>query len=154
MIYFPNRPKQSPHEMEIKDELAAVDDIEYTEIDAFKNINSNTPGYYIVQWKGNAYTLKGKYTCHVFDPPVIIPEGGIVFQDKFMTPMRKNLYYYHDTDEAIPVMAKLKKFVMTYIELIQDNNKKNKFPSHFKGYANINPNSLSEHDHQMILDKI
>ena len=45
--------------MEIKDEQAAVDEIEYNEIDAFKNSNSNTPGYYIVQWKGNAYTLKG-----------------------------------------------------------------------------------------------
>ena len=28
------------------------------------------------------------YTCHAFDPPVIIPEGELVFPDKFITPMR------------------------------------------------------------------
>ena len=32
-----------------------------------------------------------------------------------MTPMRKTSYYYHDTDEATPVMVKLKKVVMPYI---------------------------------------
>ena len=43
---------------------------------------------------------------------------------------------------------------MPYIEFIQDNNTENKLPSRFKGYANMNPHLLSEHDHQIILDKI
>ena len=43
---------------------------------------------------------------------------------------------------------------MPYIELIQDNNAPNKFPLIFKGYAGMNPNLLSEHNHQIILDKI
>ena len=43
---------------------------------------------------------------------------------------------------------------MTYIELIQENNKTNKLPSSFKGYAGMNPHLLSEQDHQIILDKI
>ena len=43
---------------------------------------------------------------------------------------------------------------MPYIELIQENNITNKFPSRFKGYSDINPHLLSEHDHQIILDKI
>ena len=43
---------------------------------------------------------------------------------------------------------------MPYIEWIQDNNTINKFPSHFKGYADMNPHLLSENDHQIILDKI
>ena len=47
------------------------------------------PGYYIVQWKVNAYTLQKIYTCHAFDPPVLIPEGKLVCQAKFMEPMRK-----------------------------------------------------------------
>ena len=38
--------------------------------------------------------------------------------------------------------------------MIQDNNTINNFPSHFKKYADINPHLLSEHDHQIILDKI
>ena len=42
---------------------------------------------------------------------------------------------------------------MPYIELIQYNNTTNKIPLHFKGYANINPNLLSEHYHQIISDK-
>ena len=71
-----------------------------------------------------------------------------------MTPMRKTTYFYHDSDEAIPVMVKFKKVVMLYIELIQDNNTTNKLPSRFKGYADMNPHLLSEHDHQIILDKI
>ena len=82
--------------MEIKDELvlngktwSASDNIEYNTIGAFQTSNSNTPGYYIVWWTGNAYTLQEKYTCHEFDPPVIIPEGELVCPSKFMTPMRK-----------------------------------------------------------------
>ena len=41
---------------------------------------------------------------------------------------------------------------MPYIELIQDNNTTNKLPSRFKGYADMNPQLLFEHDHQIILD--
>ena len=43
---------------------------------------------------------------------------------------------------------------MTYIELIQDNNTTNKFPLSFKGYSDISSHLCSEHDHQIILDKI
>ena len=43
---------------------------------------------------------------------------------------------------------------MPYIELIQDKNTTDKFSSSFKGYADMNPHLLSEHDHQIILDKI
>ena len=116
--------------MEIKDELVlhgmtwtAADEIEYNKIGAFKTSYINTPVYYIVRWTGNVYTLQGKYTCHAFDPPVLIPEGELVCPANFMTPMRKTSYWYHDPDESIPVMVKLKQVVMTYTELIQDNNK-------------------------------
>ena len=112
--------------MDIKDELvlnrmtwAAAENIEYNTIGEFQTRNSNTPGYYIVRWTGNAYTLQEEYTCHVFGPPVIIPEGKLVCPSNFMTPMRKTFYWYHDSDEAIPIMAKLKHVVMPYIELIQ-----------------------------------
>ena len=71
-----------------------------------------------------------------------------------MTPMRKTSYWYHEPDEAIPVMVKLKQFVMPFVELIQYNNTKNNFPSSFKGCAFMNPHLLSDHDHQIILDKI
>ena len=43
---------------------------------------------------------------------------------------------------------------MPDIELIQDNNTTNNFPSYFKGYYDMNPHLLSEHSHQIILDKI
>ena len=73
--------------MEIKDELvlhgmtwASEDEIEYNTIGAFKTSNSNTPGYYIVGWTGNVYTLQERYTCHAFYPPVIINEGELFFQ--------------------------------------------------------------------------
>ena len=52
------------------------------------------------------------YTFHAFDPPVLIPEGELVFLAKFMTPTRKTSYWYHEPDEAIPVMVKLKQVVM------------------------------------------
>ena len=100
-IYKLTKKKETtnPDETKIKYELvlhgmtrAAEDEIEYNTIGAFKSINISTPGYYIVQWTGNVYTLKEKYTCHAFDPPVIIPEGELVCPDKFMTPMRKTSY--------------------------------------------------------------
>ena len=71
-----------------------------------------------------------------------------------MTPMRKTSYWYHNPDEAILVMLKLKQVVMPYIEFIHDNNTTNNFPSRFKGYAFMNPCLLSKHNHQIILDKI
>ena len=71
-----------------------------------------------------------------------------------MTPMRKKLYWYHEPNEAIPVAVKLKQVVMPYIELIQENNTTNNLPSRFKEYSDMNPHVISEHDHQIILDKI
>ena len=52
------------------------------------------------------------YTCHALDPLVIIPEGGLVFPTKFMTPMRKTSYWYYYPDEAISVMVTSKQVVM------------------------------------------
>ena len=113
--------------MYTKDELVLnrmnqveADHIEYNTIGAFKTSGSNTPGYYIIQLTGNVYNLQEQYTCNTLDPPVIIPEGELVCPAKFMTPMRKNSYWYHDTDESITVMAKFKQVVMNYIELIQE----------------------------------
>ena len=164
MVYFQidfEKETANPDKMEIKYEVvlnsmtwAAPDYIEYNKICEFQTSDSNTPGYYIIWWTGNAYTLQEQYTCHAFDPPVIIPEGKLFFPAKFMTPMRKTSYWYHGTDEAIPIMVKLKQAIRTYIELIQDNNTTNKLPSSFKGYADMNSHLLSEHDHQIILDKI
>ena len=71
-----------------------------------------------------------------------------------MAPMRKPFYWYHNTKEAIPFMLKFKNVLMLYIEFIQDNNRLHKLPSRFKEYADMNPNLLSEHNHQIILDKI
>ena len=51
-------------------------------------------------------------------------------------------------------MVKLKQAVMPFMELIQDKNTTNKLSSRFKGYAFMNPCLLSEHNHQIILDKI
>ena len=72
--------RTKPYEMEIKDELvlysmtwSSADEIEYNTIGAFQTRNSNTPGYYIVRWTSNAYTLQEKYTYHSFYPPIIIP---------------------------------------------------------------------------------
>ena len=43
---------------------------------------------------------------------------------------------------------------MRYIELIQDNNTTDKFPSHFKVYTDMNPHLRFEQDNQIILYKI
>ena len=55
----------NPDEMKIKGEFvlhritwAASDWIEYNTIGEFQTSDSNMPGYYIVQWTGNAYTLQ------------------------------------------------------------------------------------------------
>ena len=147
--------------MDIKDELVlngmawtAVEKIEYNTVGSFQTRDSNKPGCYIVLWTGNAYTLQEQYTCYAFYPPLIIPEGELVCLAKFMAPMRKTSCWYYRPYEAIPVMVKLKQYVVPYIELIHDNNTTNKLPSRFKGYADRNPHLLSEHDHQIILDKI
>ena len=94
---------------------AAADGIEYNTIGEFQTSDSNTPVYYIVWWAGNTYTPQEQYTCHAFDPPVIIPEGELVCPYKFMIPTRKRYYWYHKLYESIPVMLKLKQVVMTYI---------------------------------------
>ena len=71
-----------------------------------------------------------------------------------MNPMIKTSHLYHETNEAIPVMVKLKQVVMPLIKLIQDNNTTNKLPLHYQVYADMNPRLLSVHDHQVILEKI
>ena len=74
----------------------------------FQTSYCNTHEYYIFKWTDNAYTPQEIYKCHAFDPPVIITEGEIVCPAKFMTPMIKTPHWYHKTNEAIPVMVKLK----------------------------------------------
>ena len=43
---------------------------------------------------------------------------------------------------------------MPYTELIQYKNTNKNLPSRFKWYADTNPHLLSEHNHQILLDKI
>ena len=119
-----------------------------------KTSDYNTHGYYIVKWIGDAYTLQENLICHAFYPSVIITEGELVCPAKFMTPIIKTFPWYHEPNEAIPVMVKLKQVVMPLIELIQDNNTTNKLPLRYKGYSDMNPCLLSVHDHQVILEKI
>ena len=69
-----------------------------------------------------------------------------------MNPMKKTYHWYHETNEAIPVMVKLKQVVLPLIELIQENNTTNKLPLRYKGYADMNPFLLSVHYHQIILE--
>ena len=45
---------------------------------------------------------------HAFESSVTNPKGELFCTEKFMTTMRKNSYWYHEPDEAIPVMMKLK----------------------------------------------
>ena len=75
--------------MEIKDDIflngmtwSAAVGIEHNTIGSFQTSDSNTPGYYIFRWTGNAYNLQEQYTCHAFDPPDIFPEGELVFPAK------------------------------------------------------------------------
>ena len=126
--------------MDIKDELvlksmtwAASDQIEYNNIGEFQTSYSNTTGCYIVQWTGHSYILQGKYICHAFDPPVLIPESVLFFSAKFMTRMRKTSYWYHDPDEEIHVMVKLKQVAVPYIKFFHYNNTTDKLPSRYKG---------------------
>ena len=53
--------------MDIKDDLfldgmtwKAADEFKTIRLVHLKTINSNTPGYYIFRWTGNAYTLQEK----------------------------------------------------------------------------------------------
>ena len=108
--------------MDIKDDLF-LDGMTWTAADEFKTIrlvhlktiNSNTPEYHIFRWIVNAYTIQEQYTCHAFNPTVIIPEDELFCPSKFMIPMIKTSYWYHKPDEAIPAMVKLKQVVIPYI---------------------------------------
>ena len=63
--------------MEIKYELvlngmtlAASDEIEYNTIGSFQTSDSKTPGYYIVLWTGNEYTLYWEiYIACIYSSP-------------------------------------------------------------------------------------
>ena len=92
--------------MDIKDKLVShgmiwseADQIEYNTIGAFQTSDINTPGYYIFQWIGNAYTLQEQYTYYAFDTRILIFEGELVCSDKLMNPTRKTSYWYHNPDE-------------------------------------------------------
>ena len=71
-----------------------------------------------------------------------------------MTRMKKTSHWYHEINEAIPVMVKLKQVVMPLIEFIQENNTTNKLPLRYKEYADMKPCLLSVHNHQVILEKL
>ena len=120
---------------------------------AFETSDSQTQGYYIVQWLGNPYTLQEQYACHAFDPPVLIPTGELVCEAKFWTPMSTKTHWYHEPDIDLHVMVKVKQVVMGKIDL-QPVNETNALPRKWVGYADKNPHSLSRDDHATILDRI
>ena len=68
--------------------------------------------------------------------------------------MKKTSHWYHETNEAIPVMVKLKQVVMPIIGLIQENNTTNNLPLRYKVYSEMNPCLLSVHNHQVILENV
>ena len=75
---------------------------------AFQTSDKSTHGYYIVKWTGNSYTLQGKYKCHAFDPPIIIPEDELVCPAKFMNPMIKNFPLVSRSKRINPCHGKVK----------------------------------------------
>ena len=93
---------------------SAAYDIEYNTSGSFQTSDINTPGYYFFDGLVMHIPYRNNI-CHTFDPPVIILEGEPVFPVKFIAPMRKTSYWYHNPDEAIPVMLKLKQVVMPYM---------------------------------------
>ena len=119
--------------MKIKDELflqgmtqAAADEIGYNTMGGFQTSNCNTHGYYIGKWTGNANTIQEKYKCHAFNPPVIIPEGGLFCPSKFMTLILKNLPLVSRDKRSNPCHGEVKQVFMPFLELIQENNTTNK----------------------------
>ena len=82
---------------------------------AFPTSDCNTHGYYIVKWTGNAYNLQGKYKCHAFDPPVIIPEGELFCPASFMTQMKKNLPLVSRSKQSNPWHGEVKQVFMPII---------------------------------------
>ena len=68
----------------------------------------------MVQCESNTFSI-----LSAGESTFIITEGELFFPAKFMTPKRKTSVWYHEPDESIPVMVKLKQVVMPFIEFIQ-----------------------------------
>ena len=128
---------------------AAADQIEMDTMGAFQTSDPDTPGYYIVQWVGEAYTLQEQYSCHAFDPPNIICEGEMVCEAKFWTPMNKGSFWYYEPGEDINVMVNLNQVVMPCLELLSKT-----LPREFKQHSEMHPKFLSPNTHKELLDKI
>ena len=131
--------------MKIKDELvlqgmnqAASDEIEYNIMGVFQTSDKNTHGYYIVKWTGNAYTLQEKYKCHAFNPPVIIPEGKLVFSSQFYDSNDKNFPLVSRAKHSNPYHGEVKTscYASHWIDPGEQHNKK--FPLSYKRYADTN----------------
>jgi hypothetical protein len=120
---------------------------------AFQTSDKQTLGYYIVQWTGNPYTLQEQYECNAFNPPVLIPTGELVCEAKFWTPMSKGTNWYHEPDDDLFVMVKVKQVVMTDIDM-KSVNALNTLPRKWVGYIDKNPHCLGPDDQAVILDKI
>jgi hypothetical protein len=120
---------------------------------AFQTSDKQTLGYYIVQWTGIPYTLQDQYECNAFNPPVLIPQGDLVCEAKFWTPMSKGTHWYHEPDDDLFVMVKIKQVVMTDINM-HAVTATNSLPRKWAGYVDKNPHCLDDDDQAIILDKI
>jgi hypothetical protein len=131
----------------------SAEEIEEGLFGAFQTSDTQTLGYYIVQWTGNPYTLQEQYECDAFNPPVIIPTGELVCKAKFWTPLSKKSHWYHEPDEDLFVMVKVKQVVMADINM-KSVNATNVLPHKWNGYIDKNPHYLCADDQAIILDKI
>jgi hypothetical protein len=122
-------------------------------VGAFLTEDPESDGYYLVRWTSTPYRLEEARELTEYDPPILVPKGGLVADAVYFNQVPRAQRWYTTTDIATTV--RLQQVIIADLTLFDEMegsrlpNTCNKTEARRKGAQKV-----SNHDHGRLLDEI
>ena len=122
-------------------------------VGAFLTEDPDSDGYYLVRWTSTPYRLEEARNLTEYDPPILVPKGGLVADAVYFNQVPRAPRWY--TAAAISTTVRLQQVIIADLTLFDEMegsrlpNTCNKTEARRKGAQKV-----SEHDHGRLLDEI
>jgi hypothetical protein len=134
----------------IAEEMA--EGIEAGKIGAFSTEDEETSGYYLVEWKSEAYTLQEDKVLTEFDPPLELQAGELVVNATYLNLVPRAPLWY--TQSELSTTVRVKQVLAANLNMlgISDSNKVPR-GCNKKEVERLEGKRLHDVDHEEILDE-
>jgi hypothetical protein len=134
----------------IAEEMA--EGIEVGKIGAFSTEDEETSGYYLVEWKSEAYTLQEDTVLTEFDPPLKLEAGELVADATYLNMVPRAPLWYTPSESTTTV--RVKQVLVAKLNMLS-TSEGNKVPRgcNKREVERLGGKRLVDADHEEILDE-